>query len=64
VWLMPSWEQTADHKDEVNCGPWSEVSDEGTPNRLIQPAMKAKAHAAVVVEERGRASGHREHRGG
>jgi len=37
LWMIPSKEQMADHKEEVNCAPLSLVIIAGTPNRAIHP---------------------------
>jgi hypothetical protein len=54
--------QRADQRDEVNCGPLSEVIHDGTPNRQTQPENNALAQSAADVEARGIASGQREQR--
>jgi hypothetical protein len=43
---------------EVNCGPRSEVIVSGPPKHEIQEKVKAFAHAATDVSERGTASIH------
>ncbi len=55
---MPDVKHLAQFRLEVNCGPRSEVIVLGTPKREIQEKVKAFAHAAVYVSERGIASIH------
>jgi hypothetical protein len=50
--IWQSWNQRLD----VNCGPRSEVIVSGTPKQEIQVKVKALAHAAADVSERGMAS--------
>jgi hypothetical protein len=59
---MDRREQRAAQRDEVNCGPLSEVIHDGTPNRQTQPANSALAQSAADVLARGIASGQREQR--
>jgi hypothetical protein len=54
--------QRADQRDEVNCGPLSEVIQDGMPNRQTQLVNSALAQSAADVEARGIASGQREQR--
>jgi hypothetical protein len=61
-WRMDRRAQRADQREEVNCGPLSEVIHDGTPNRQTQPANNALAQSAADVEARGIASGQREQR--
>ena len=49
---------SAAHREEVNWAPRSEVMIDGTPNRPIQPAKRAFAQAAAVMEARGITSGY------
>jgi hypothetical protein len=51
-------EQREDHREEVNCGPRSEVIIAGRPKREIQVVRRAAAQSAAVVEESGTTSGH------
>jgi hypothetical protein len=46
-------------RELVNCAPLSEVITAGRPWRAIQPANRANAQSAAVVQERGTASDHR-----
>jgi hypothetical protein len=55
---MLSISHSLDQRFEVNCGPRSEVIVSGTPKREIQEKVKAFAHAATDVSERGIASIH------
>ena len=57
--MIPSKEQMADHKEEVNCAPLSLVMIAGTPNRAIHPWNKADAHSVAEIPWRGNASGQR-----
>jgi hypothetical protein len=41
--MIPSKEQMADHKEEVNCAPLSLVIIAGTPNRAIHPSRVANS---------------------
>jgi hypothetical protein len=43
---------------DANCTPLSEVTVEGTPNRLTHPVKKAAAHSSVEVPQMGTASAH------
>ncbi len=54
--------QSCNQRLEVNCGPQSEVIVLGTPKHEIQLNVKAFAHAAVDVSERGIASIHLDER--
>jgi hypothetical protein len=49
-----------DQTEEVNCGPQSEVKQDGIPNLQTQPAKKALAQSAAEVAMRGNASDQRE----
>ena len=60
--LMPNILFKFDHKDEVNCGPRSDVISAGTPNREIHPRMRAFVQVGVFASGRGMASGHRVNR--
>ena len=51
--------QRADHKEDVNCAPRSEVMDCGTPNLAIQAANRACAQSAAEVFTKGTASNQR-----
>ena len=51
-------EHMADHKEEVNCVPWSLVMIAGTPKREIQPRNMAEAHSAAEIPTRGTTSGY------
>jgi hypothetical protein len=55
---MLSSEQKEDQREEVNCGPQSEVIIAGRPKREIQVVRRAAVQSAVVVEESGTTSGH------
>ncbi len=46
------------HRADVNWAPLSDVMVEGTPNRDTQPAKRALAQSAALMDERGMASGH------
>ena len=46
------------HRADVNWAPLSDVMVAGTPNRDTQPAKRALAQSAAVMDERGMASGH------
>jgi hypothetical protein len=48
----------AAHKADVNWAPLSDVMVAGTPNLDTQPAKRALAQSAAVMDERGTASGH------
>ena len=50
--------QRPDHRVDVNLAPLSDVMVAGTPNRETQPAKRALAQSATVMDERGMASGH------
>jgi hypothetical protein len=50
--------QRPDHRADVNLAPLSDVMVAGTPNRETQPAKRALAQSATVMDERGMASGH------
>lgn len=56
--MIPSKEQTAVHKEEVNCVPRSLVIIDGVPKREIHPWNKAEAHSVAEIPDRGIASGH------
>ena len=49
--------QSESHREEVNCGPLSEMIVGGTPNRAIQFEKKTLAQSAVEVVESATASG-------
>ena len=57
--VVPSREQTADHKAEVNWVPLSLVITAGTPNLEIHPWNMAVAHSAAEIPTSGTASGQR-----
>ena len=42
----------------MNWAPLSDVMVAGTPNQETQPAKRALAQSAAVMDERGTASGH------
>ncbi len=44
------------HRADVNCAPLSDVMVGGTPIRDTQPAKRALAQSAAVMDERGMAS--------
>jgi hypothetical protein len=48
------------HRADVNWAPLSDVKVAGTPNPGTQPAKRALAQLAVVMDESGMASGHLE----
>jgi hypothetical protein len=48
------------HRADVNWAPLSDVMVAGTPNRDTQPAKRALAQSAAVMDESGMASGHLE----
>jgi hypothetical protein len=50
--------QRPNHRADVNLAPLSDVMLAGTPNRETQPAKRALAQSATVMDERGMASGH------
>jgi hypothetical protein len=54
---MERSEHRADHSDDVNGGPLSLVMMQGKPNRCIYPVRRAFAQSAVVVPDKGKASG-------
>jgi hypothetical protein len=54
--------QSEDQTEEVNCGPLSDVKQDGIPNLHSQPAKKALAQSAAEVAVRGNDSGQREQR--
>jgi hypothetical protein len=45
-------------REDVNWAPLSEVMVAGTPKRDTQPAKRALAQSAAVIEASGMASGH------
>jgi hypothetical protein len=45
--------QREDQTEEVNCGPLSDVKQDGIPNLQTQPAKKALAQSAAEVAVRG-----------
>ena len=47
-----------DQTEDVNWAPLSEVILEGTPNREIQPFIRALAQELAVIDFKGIASGH------
>jgi hypothetical protein len=51
-------EQRDFQREEVNCGPRSEVIMAGTPKWDIHEVRRAWAQSAAVVEESGTTSGH------
>jgi hypothetical protein len=55
---MLSISQSCNQRFEVNCGPQSEGIVSGTPKHKIQEKVKALAHAAADVSEKGIASIH------
>jgi hypothetical protein len=55
---MLSKPHRAAHKADVNWDPLSDVMVAGTPNLDTQPAKRALAQSAAVMDERGTASGH------
>jgi hypothetical protein len=58
-WMLSRLQRPA-HRVDVNWAPLSDVIMVGTPNRDIQPVKRALAQSAVVMDERGMASGHLE----
>ena len=56
--MIPSKEQTAVHKEEVNCVPLSLVIIAGVPKREIHPWNMAEARSVAEIPARGKASGH------
>jgi hypothetical protein len=48
------------HRADMNWVPLSDVMVAGTPNRDTQPAKRALAQLAAVMDERGMASSHLE----
>ncbi len=48
------------HRADVNWAPLSDVMVVGTPNRYTQPAKRALAQLAAVMDDSGMASGHLE----
>jgi hypothetical protein len=59
-WLMLSRLHRAAHKADVNCAPLSDVMVASTPNLETQPAKRALAQSAAVMEGSRIASGHRD----
>ena len=57
--LIPSREQMADHREDVNCVPLSLVIISGTPKREIQPWKMAEAHSVAEIPVIGITSGQR-----
>ena len=47
-------------REDINCAPQSEVILAGTPNRKIQPEIRALVQSAAEMEDRGTASGQHE----
>ena len=45
-------EQMADHKEDVNCVPWSLVMIAGSPKQEIQPWNMAEANSAAEIPTR------------
>ena len=56
---IPSREQMADHKEDVNCVPLSLVITAGTPKREIHPWKMAEAHSVAEIPVRGITFGQR-----
>ncbi len=56
-WILSKL-QRPDHRADVNWAPLSDVMVAGTPNRENQPAKRALAQSAAVMDEWGMASGH------
>jgi hypothetical protein len=59
-WLMLSKLHRAAHKADVNWAPLSDVMGAGTLNLEIQPAKRALAQSAAVIEGSEIASSHRD----
>ena len=55
---MPRAAQASDQVLEMNWGPWSVVSNEGTPKRETQCSTKARMQDAAVMSFSGTASTH------
>ena len=56
--LILSWEQMADHRDEVKWAPLSLVITAGRPNLEIHPWNMSEAQSTTEIPVRGIASGH------
>ncbi len=59
-WWMLNRLQRPAHSGDVNWAPLSDVMVAGTPNQDTQPAKRALAQSAAVMDERGMASSHLE----
>jgi hypothetical protein len=55
-WMLSKL-QRPDHRADLNLAPLSDVMVAGTPNRETQPAKRALAQSATVIDKRGMVSG-------